>query len=597
MLSKADLNHAISLYLRQKFTQHAIMVDGEWGVGKTHLLTQEILPAIDSVGFFHISLYGLGSIQDIENEIYKSLSLTATGSEQPFPVHTHPATRFLPEAKLGGLSFAVQYLLQQLQADNGEDCTLVLCFDDLERWSGDFDICFSYINKITEHENIKCILLGNSSALDNAGKQCLSKAREKTIRHIYKFENPVGQRIDIAVSLVDYQSDANRQYLTNLIGENRNALIKFLNRIEEKNIRSLSEAFQLYEYILSHQQQVFRVSNRLPFTYLLTLLAALILFKKHFLHDDIRGNLTQGMVHDENGLKLLKAIGYFETKAPEHITRQSRLLLDAIFYRLDEISLTGIFSIIENGLYLAEDFSGDFDRWSGEAVYEAYLDKYAFYQLDDASGKALISSVIDLVFEEKSITNPATLLLIAERLSDDISKGVVDEDLDDFEERFKGMVESLYESMTMEVMDLQYLRGQYRRYIKCRDIFFLILELNQHYIVKHQQQNRQCFWKKIAMNPDQIPRIISKVSDKSFVTDVTHPDEVAQSLESLSNADLLVLSQELIDKRAELSDGWMPGTESKQLQGITERLYRRYESHRGVRSANIRELASIIASF
>ena len=597
MLSKDDLTHAVSLYLRRKFTQHAIMIDGEWGVGKTHLLTKDILPAIDDVGFFHISLYGLSSIQDIENEIYKSLSLTANMSEQAPAEREQLAAGLARGAKLGGLSFAVQFLLQQLKANNGGGSSLVLCFDDLERWSGGFDICYSYINKVTEHENIKCILLGNSNALDDAGKLSLSKAREKTIRHIYRFENPVEERIDIATNLIDYQSDENRKYLAEFIQENRSALITFLNRIEEKNIRSLSEAFQLYEYILTHHLQVFRASNRLPFTYFLTLLAALILFKKYFLHDDIRDSLAHGKFHDEHGLKLLKTIGYFETNAPEHITRESRLLLDAIFYRLDEISLTGVFSIIENGFYIAEDFDGNFDRWSGEAIYEAYLDKFGFYQMDDDSGSALISSVLDLVLEKQAITNPATLLLIAERLSDDISKGVVEQDLDSFEDRLKAMVESLYDSMKMEVMDLEYLREQYRRYIKCRDIFFFILEFNQNYVTRHQKENRQSFWKQIASNPGQISQIISELSDKAFIIDVTHPDEVAEALESMSNAELLTLSQELIDKRKELGDSWMSGTESKLVQKITNHLYRRYESQSGVRSANIRELASIIASF
>ena len=81
--------------------------------------------------------------------------------------------------------------------------TLVFCFDDLERWNGGLEVCMAYINRLVELENIKCILIGNTDAFDESATNQLIKAREKSIRHIYKFENTSEEVIKIALELID----------------------------------------------------------------------------------------------------------------------------------------------------------------------------------------------------------------------------------------------------------------------------------------------------------------------------------------------------------------------------------------------------------
>ncbi len=597
MLSKEQLSKAISLYLKQNYSQHAIVLDGEWGVGKTYLINNIILPGIETIDFFHISLFGLSTISDIENEIYKSFLITANTKNSYFSDKEYFTGDLLKGAKLGGVSYAVQFILKKYRDLDKQSFKLVLCIDDLERWVGDLNVCLSYINKLVEHENIKCIVLGNLNALDEIGMQHLAKAREKTIRHIYRFENTSVSRIEIAMGLIDYKSDGCKEFINLLIYSNIDPLLNFLNKVNEKNIRTISEAIQLYEYIYCRHEKEFEISKRLSFTYFLTLLSALILLKKHFIHEKERTTLFSGDYRENNGFNLLNKIGYFDKKSPAYLTEKSKLLLDTIFYRVDEIPLKGIFSIIENGFYIHKDFEGNFSSWTDEKFYEHYLDAYSFNQLDEEEGIALLNKIIRTILDEKSITNPATLLLLSERVLNDIEKGVIDLDSDDVAKKINAVVNDLYKEKKMDVMDLDYLNLHADRYPKSKTIFKRTLKLNSSYIEEFKSQLRKSFWDKVKLMPYEISKLFQNISDCSFLLDANSAEDVLDSLESLDNAQLYFFSRELADVRKTLGQAEFNDSDKRFLENIIEMIYKKYEIKYGMRASNMKEIVSTLSSF
>ncbi len=597
MLTKAQLSQAIDLYLKQNYSQHAIVLDGDWGVGKTYLINNVILPGIETIDYFHISLFGLSTISDIENEIYKSFLISTNTKNSYFSDGDYFSGDLLKGARLGGVGYAVQFILKKYRDFDKQLFKIVLCIDDLERWVGDLNVCLSYINKLVEHENIKCIILGNLNALNEDGIQNLVKAREKTIRHIYKFENTSVSRIEIAMGLIDYKNKDSKKFINTLLYRNIDPLLNFLNKVSEKNIRTISEAIQLYEYIYCHHEKEFQVSIRLSFTYFLTLLSALILLKKHFVHEKERSVLISGDYRESNGFSLLNKIGYFDKNSPVYLTEKSKLLLDTIFYRLDEISLKGIFSIIENGFYIDRDFEDNFNTWVDEKFYEHYLDTFNFHQLDEEEAIELLNKIIRKMLDEEAITNPATLLLLAERILNDIEKGVIELDSDEVESKIKSVIYRLYSDKKMDIMDLDYLNLHVGRYPKSNALFKLTLNLNSSYVKDCDRKLRKRFWEKLKATPNEINKLFSNITDYSFLIDAESAEDVLDSLESLHNAQLYFFSRELADIRKTLGQGEFNKGDEYFLTSIIEVIYKKYEFRYGMRASNMKEIASTLSSF
>ncbi|MEM7564406.1 MAG: P-loop NTPase fold protein, partial [Pseudomonadota bacterium] len=366
---KTDIIKAIQTYLDRDKAQYAIMINGSWGIGKTHFIQNEVIPAAGSIEFVYLSLYGLNSLEKLESLLQTKLAEISSRSQQSDKVQSL--------SRASALSAKSKPVLVQGSFDSSELSVRnqVLCFDDLERWSGDLDQCLSYINQLVEQENYKCLVIGNIDEISKTGMQAFANAREKTIRHVYQFENSYQSIFEVALGLPNYSSKASERFLRSLVRDNRVTLQRLLDRVSVRNIRTVSEAFQLYEYVLRRNSALFRGNRNLAFAYLMALQSALILVNRYLLDRDHRDQLMK-QDHDEGkGFKYLSEIGYFDGKASGFLTEQARFLLDTIFYRMDQISLKGLFSIVRNGFYVKSDFVGNFDNWRKEQQYDTYLDK------------------------------------------------------------------------------------------------------------------------------------------------------------------------------------------------------------------------------
>ena len=71
-----DLVESILDYVRSDYTDYAIMINGEWGVGKTHFWNNKIRKKIESMQLngkryttIYMSLYGISNLEDISKKI------------------------------------------------------------------------------------------------------------------------------------------------------------------------------------------------------------------------------------------------------------------------------------------------------------------------------------------------------------------------------------------------------------------------------------------------------------------------------------------------------------------------------------------------
>jgi len=494
-----SLTSALSAYLVRRNTPYAVMINGSWGVGKTYYLLNTLIPAYDQFQFHYLSLYGLQSVKDIEERIIDQI-------DSPVPDKNVPVQ--------------------------------VVCLDDLERWHGNIDHCFSVVNQLVEHRHCKCILIGNLDEITSEGTRAFSRAQEKMIRNVYHFNPPIGEIIKISLNLVEPTNKTAQHFLRSLINSNWTILLRYLTSIPVRNIRLITESLQLFELVYQHHPRAFKTSPKLAFTYLLALISLLLLVKRHILEKSNRSKLLEGEHASNKGFKFLVDIGYFDEELSSGLTEESRLLLDTIFYRLDKISLRGLCSIVKNGFYLKADFETDFDQWQDEKHFELYLDKHHFYELENNYSEQVFKQALDAFITRCDVKNPVTLLLLAERVVDDIANGVVDYDPILFRKQVFEVVDKLYDNDDMEYVEVNIFDLAGDRFVNCRSIYNYIISRNNKCRLKQAENDLEDFWQQIFQSPELSDSLITQFPTSEVFTPSMDLRKVVKSLEPLNNMQL-----------------------------------------------------------
>ena len=126
-----DLVESILDYVRADYTDYAIMINGEWGSGKTYFWNNKIRNKIDSLQLngkqyttIYMSLYGISNLEEISKKIFIETTQLMDKNMRKY------AKTGLDMANLFGVTQngdKVDYSKFFSTDDK------VLCFDDLER--------------------------------------------------------------------------------------------------------------------------------------------------------------------------------------------------------------------------------------------------------------------------------------------------------------------------------------------------------------------------------------------------------------------------------------------------------------------------------
>ena len=73
-----ELIESIEEYIRRPYTDYAVMINGEWGSGKTHFWNNKLRQRIENIRnkkgqlykTIYISLYGINSLEEISKKIF-----------------------------------------------------------------------------------------------------------------------------------------------------------------------------------------------------------------------------------------------------------------------------------------------------------------------------------------------------------------------------------------------------------------------------------------------------------------------------------------------------------------------------------------------
>ena len=231
-----DLVESILDYVRSDYTDYAIMINGEWGSGKTHFWNHKIRNKIESLQLngkkyttIYMSLYGISNLEEISKKIFIETTQLMDKNLRKFMNSKGQTT--IPEYAKTGIDMANFFGV----TDNGNRLDYgdffstddkVLCFDDLERANVDVIDILGYINNFVEHDHIKTIIICNEKELSTKLKS--SNLEMKTFIATYlldkqgdldKNDKPMVEKIRDKIEYVFDKANDYERIKEKLIGE------------------------------------------------------------------------------------------------------------------------------------------------------------------------------------------------------------------------------------------------------------------------------------------------------------------------------------------------------------------------------------------
>lgn len=157
---------SIISYINNPLASYAILLDGEWGSGKTYFLKKELFPVLKEKKqeYIYVSLYGLSNLNDLSNKIL----IEIIGENMPDNINKN----ILKLAKLSNslLDFfetfkTTKTVLKKIKKVFTDFNKYIYVFDDVERCSIPINDLMGYLNYFIEENDCKMILVANEKEI------------------------------------------------------------------------------------------------------------------------------------------------------------------------------------------------------------------------------------------------------------------------------------------------------------------------------------------------------------------------------------------------------------------------------------------------
>lgn len=258
-----ELIECICDYVRKPYTDYAVMINGEWGSGKTYFWNNKLRSRLESITVngktyktIYMSLYGINSLEEISKKIFIETNPMISKTLKKF-VDTREGN-LIPEYVKTGLDMANLFGTMSFNNEKVDFSKVfsiddkILCFDDLERANVDVIDILGYINNFVEHDGIKTIVICNEKELATKFKNTNVEFKTFIATYILDKQNKLKSSEKPRIKLGDNVETS--LPLGNLIEEKVSEIFDKANayeRIKEKLIGETFEYIPEYPFILS----------------------------------------------------------------------------------------------------------------------------------------------------------------------------------------------------------------------------------------------------------------------------------------------------------------------------------------------------------
>ncbi len=478
-----ELAESILDYVRADYTDYAIMINGEWGSGKTYFWNNKIRKKIDTMKLngkqyttIYMSLYGISNLEDISKKIFIETTQLMDKNLRKYMNNNKQTS--IPEYTKTGLDMANLFGISK----NGERFNYgdffstddkLLCFDDLERANVDVIDILGYINNFVEHDHIKTIIICNEKELSTKLKS--NNLEMKTFIATYmldkqgellKTDKPIVEKIKSQIEyvfdkaneyerikekligetfeyipkfdyiingiLMRYESD---QELIRFLRENTNIIISTFNKSGTRNLRILKHALNDFQKVFEMTSKNYpNISNRVIQTMLIFTIAISFEIKA--------GKITKD-----------KFVDIKDNEEYKSILVSSRVLMD------------------NKQFYIKEFDNNYYYNFKAEYRFFKFIEYYVRTRIFDMR---LFKENMDLIIDKSATRNmPAYKRILTEeywKISDDEFSNIIDEVIDNIK------------SGEIEIIDLVKLYAYFNYFSKKKLIKYNITALKNLFI-------------------------------------------------------------------------------------------------------------------
>jgi hypothetical protein len=179
-LTDEKIIDCIAEYINDSKYNYAVLLDGEWGSGKTHFTKEVMIPYLDNKEKeknekdkeyipkknIYISLYGISSKDDIIKQIWlQTIPFKESSFLKRIKPYSDKASTLAKTVLIGGLSY-FNVTLPKVDFEKLVDLDkCVLFFDDIERCNMNINEILGYINNFVEHNGVKTIIIANEKEI------------------------------------------------------------------------------------------------------------------------------------------------------------------------------------------------------------------------------------------------------------------------------------------------------------------------------------------------------------------------------------------------------------------------------------------------
>ncbi len=165
-LSEEEIIGAIKEYIDNDKQGQAVLIDGEWGTGKTYFVKELLIKELEryekskeidsykAKKILYISLYGATSCEQISKDIHMNYISDNDNLNKGFNIASKVISAGLNFVNID--SGKLPKLTELISIKN-----TVLFFDDLERCNMDINEVLGFINSFVEHGKLKVVLVAN----------------------------------------------------------------------------------------------------------------------------------------------------------------------------------------------------------------------------------------------------------------------------------------------------------------------------------------------------------------------------------------------------------------------------------------------------
>ena len=159
-----DIIKNVLEYVKDERYRQAVLIDGEWGSGKTFFVKEKLLmkmkEELAEKRIYYISLYGVSSSGQIMDEIYSSMveEIIDKNLGEKTGQIVEKGITFTSKLITAGMKyFNVDTKELPKLSDVKELKDVIIIFDDVERCELEINQTLGIINNLVEHNDIKVI--------------------------------------------------------------------------------------------------------------------------------------------------------------------------------------------------------------------------------------------------------------------------------------------------------------------------------------------------------------------------------------------------------------------------------------------------------